>query len=184
MFFKPKSTESLQMTDFGDAHFKLSPFLNELSDNFLLGLDLKNIRISLKWSPIFGFLSKLSRSEASKNAMYGLFLPMVSRASERTITRKLRNFICCWQNPSERAWRSLYSLVNCHIVHDCSISFRRSVRQSVSQSNGPIVLLLGTFFFFIALVVAYFHYPGPTTRKSFQLYSLYPNLVMFVQFFS
>ena len=41
------------MTDFGDAHFKLSPFLNELSDNFLLGLDLKNIRISLKWSPIF-----------------------------------------------------------------------------------------------------------------------------------
>ena len=40
---KPKTTESLQLTDYSDAHFKLLPFLNELSDNFPLGLDLKNL---------------------------------------------------------------------------------------------------------------------------------------------
>ena len=39
---RTKSTEYLQLTDYGDAHFKLLPFLNELSNNFLLGLDLKN----------------------------------------------------------------------------------------------------------------------------------------------
>ena len=35
------STKSFQLTDCEDAHFKLLPILNELSDNFLLGLDLK-----------------------------------------------------------------------------------------------------------------------------------------------
>ena len=50
---KTKTTESLQLTDYDDAYFKLSPSLNELSDNFLLGLDLKNFRISFKRSLIF-----------------------------------------------------------------------------------------------------------------------------------
>merc|ERR1712208_9482 len=50
---RTKSTEYLQLTDYGDAHFKLLPFLNELSYNFLLGLDLKNSRRSFKRSLIF-----------------------------------------------------------------------------------------------------------------------------------
>ena len=50
---RTKSTEYLQLTDYGDAHFKLLPFLNELSYNFLLGLDLKNFRRSFKRSLIF-----------------------------------------------------------------------------------------------------------------------------------
>ena len=50
---RTKSTESLQLTDYEDACFKLLPFLNELSHNFLLGLDLKNFQISFKLSLIF-----------------------------------------------------------------------------------------------------------------------------------
>ena len=60
------------MTDYSDAHFKLLPFLNELSYNFLLGLDFKNFRRYLKQ-----FLMRLSQSKASKTAMYGFFLAMV-----------------------------------------------------------------------------------------------------------
>ena len=50
---RTKSTEFLLLTDYGDAHFKLLPFLNELSYNFLLGLNLKNSPRSFKWSLIF-----------------------------------------------------------------------------------------------------------------------------------
>ena len=50
---KTKTTESLQLTDYDGAYFKRLPFLNELSDNFLLGLDLQNFQISFKWSLIF-----------------------------------------------------------------------------------------------------------------------------------
>ena len=47
------STKSFQLTDCEDAHFKLLPILNKLSDNFLLGLDLKIFQISFKRSLIF-----------------------------------------------------------------------------------------------------------------------------------
>ena len=50
---KTKTEESLQLTDYNDAHLKLLPIPNELSDNFLLGLDLKNFQISFKPSLIF-----------------------------------------------------------------------------------------------------------------------------------
>ena len=50
---KTRTIESLQLTDYDDAHFKLLPFLNKLSDNFVLGLDLKNFQISFKRSLIF-----------------------------------------------------------------------------------------------------------------------------------
>ena len=50
---KTKTTKSLQLTDYDDAHFKLLPFLNELSDNFLLGLDMMNFQMSFKRSLIF-----------------------------------------------------------------------------------------------------------------------------------
>ena len=55
--------------------FKLLPFLDKLSDNFLLGLDLKNFWISFKWSLIFLFLLKSSWLKTSKNARCGFFCP-------------------------------------------------------------------------------------------------------------
>ena len=61
------NTEFLLLTDYGDAHFKLLPFLNDLSCNFLLGLDLKNFRRSFKWSLIFCIFIEIEPVKSIKN---------------------------------------------------------------------------------------------------------------------
>ena len=55
------------MVKIGEAHFKLLPFLNELSYNFLLGLDLKNFRRSFKRSPIFYIFIETKPVKGIKN---------------------------------------------------------------------------------------------------------------------
>ena len=64
---RTKRTEFPQLTYYGDAHFKLLPFLNDLSHNFLLGLDLKNFRRSFKQSLIFCIFIESKPVKSSKN---------------------------------------------------------------------------------------------------------------------
>ena len=71
---RTKSTEYLQLTDYGDAHFKLLPFLNELSYNFLLGLDLKNFRRSFKRSLIFCIFIEAKPVKGIRNRHVRFFL--------------------------------------------------------------------------------------------------------------
>ena len=64
---RTKSTEYLQLTDYGDAHFKLLPFLNKLIYNFLLGLNLKNFQRSFKRSLIFCIFIETEPVKGIKN---------------------------------------------------------------------------------------------------------------------
>ena len=74
---KVKTIESLQLTDYDDAHFKLLPFLKELSNNLLLGLDLKNFQISFKRSLIFYTFIEIQLVKSIKKCHVRFFLPMV-----------------------------------------------------------------------------------------------------------
>ena len=82
---KTKTTESLQLTDYDDAYFKLSPSLNELSDNFLLGLDLKNFRISFKRSLIFCIFIESKPVKSIKNRHVRFFFAQCQYCIEKLI---------------------------------------------------------------------------------------------------
>ena len=75
---RTNSTESFQLTDYGDTYFKLSPFLNKLSDNLLLGLDLKKFRISLKRLLIFSISIETKTVKSIKKCHVRFFCPYLS----------------------------------------------------------------------------------------------------------
>ena len=75
---RTKSAEYLQLTDYGDAHFKLLPFLNESSYNFLLGLDLKNFQRSFKRSLIFCIFIEAKPVKGIRNRHVRFFFAMVT----------------------------------------------------------------------------------------------------------
>ena len=83
---RTKRTESLQLTDYGDAYFKRLPFLNELSYNFLLGLDLKNFRRSFKRSLIFCIFIEAKPVKGIRNRHVRFFFAMVMQQLVGRIT--------------------------------------------------------------------------------------------------
>ena len=70
-------TEYLKLTDYGDAHFKLLPFLNELGYNFLFGLDSKNFRRSFEQSLIFCIFIETQPVKSIRNRHVRFFFAMV-----------------------------------------------------------------------------------------------------------